>query len=187
MPKQPRPAPVRLELVPGASLPVTAPTAATWVANGSCDRAELQPNQKILHFVRHAEGYHNVDKRPIHERPLDARLTPNGEAQCASLARITAELRPQLVVSSPLTRTLQTARLVFGSPEREAANAPILALESVRETVNYGCDARRPLREIRPEFPGVDFSNCPADDDPLWSQYAATYGDYKFERTEISD
>ena len=150
MPKQPRPAPVRLELVPGASLPATAPTATTWVGNGSCDRAELQPNQKILHFVRHAEGYHNVDARPIHERPVDARLTPTGEAQCASLARATVDLRPQLVASSPLTRTLQTSWLAFGSEaatapgsEREAASAPIVALESVRETVNYGCDACR--------------------------------------------
>ncbi len=175
MPKQPRPAPVRLELVPGASLPVTAPTAATWVANGTCDLASLSGRTKVLHVVRHAEGFHNVDRRPIYERPIDARLTPDGEAQCAALAAATAALRPQLVVSSPLTRTLQTASLAFGA-QREAVGAPLLALEAVRETVNYGCDARRPLREIRPEFPHVDFAHCPSDEDPLWAKYAATYG-----------
>ena len=96
----------------------------------------LGPNQKLVHLVRHAQGFHNVSDLKIHLRPHDARLTPAGEEQCAALCAATAALRPALVVSSPLTRTLQTATLCFGPQlaALEASGAPLTALEDVRET-----------------------------------------------------
>jgi len=110
----------------------------------SADRDALPPGAKLIHFVRHAQGYHNVDPRPIHERAADARLTPAGEAQCAALAEATAGLSPELIVASPLTRTLQTATLVFRSQLGQRASAPpLIACEYARETVNYLCDCRR--------------------------------------------
>ena len=96
----------------------------------------LGPNQKLVHLVRHAQGFHNVSELKIHLRPHDARLTPAGEEQCAALCAATAALRPALVVASPLTRTLQTATLCFG-PQLAALEAsdgaPLPALEDVRE------------------------------------------------------
>ena len=95
----------------------------------------LGPNQKLVHLVRHAQGFHNVSKLRIHLRPHDAHLTPAGEEQCAALCATTAALRPALIVASPLTRTLQTATLCFGSQlaALEASGAPLTALEDVRE------------------------------------------------------
>ena len=86
-------------------------------------------------MVRHAQGFHNVSKLRIHLRPHDAHLTPAGEEQCAALCATTAALRPALIVASPLTRTLQTATLCFGSQlaALEASGAPLTALEDVRE------------------------------------------------------
>ena len=130
--------------------------------------------RKLLHIVRHAEGFHNTERKHVAERSHDARLTPNGEAQCAALHAALGELAAfsspsLLVVASPLTRTLQTASLCF-------PGARIVALEEVRETCNFRCDGRRSLELIRPEFPHVDFSNCTADDDALWAHYEGLHG-----------
>jgi broad specificity phosphatase PhoE len=125
--------------------------------------------------VRHAQGTHNISQLPIQKRDLDARLTPEGEAQCAALQRATAALRPHLVATSPLTRTLQTAIGCF-EPQRKAAGAPLIAVEALRETVNFKCDTRRPISRIRPEFPAADFSQCVDDEDALWARYEAVYG-----------
>ena len=138
--------------------------------------ADLLPNEKILRFVRHAEGHHNVHRDKI-KLPFthDARLTEFGEQQCAQLQRSTAALRPHLVVASPLTRTLQTATLCF-DPQRCASGAPLVALEEVRETVNYCCDGRRPLSTIALEFPSVDFTSLEHDSDEIWDRYVRTLG-----------
>eukprot|EP00529_Nitzschia_sp_RCC80_P025787 CAMPEP_0113466544 /NCGR_PEP_ID=MMETSP0014_2-20120614/14326_1 /TAXON_ID=2857 /ORGANISM="Nitzschia sp." /LENGTH=346 /DNA_ID=CAMNT_0000358769 /DNA_START=128 /DNA_END=1165 /DNA_ORIENTATION=- /assembly_acc=CAM_ASM_000159 len=101
----------------------------------------LADQTRKVHFIRHAEGYHNVEtKKTGHnycllrskdqtarEHPLyDSRLTPKGIEQAESLRRILAR-RPSggrsftafdLVVVSPLTRTCETALHVFGNPRK---------------------------------------------------------------------
>lgn len=99
----------------------------------------LAERTKKVHFIRHAEGYHNVatkesgtndilvseDGQLAKDHPLhDARLTPTGIEQAKKLRRYLAT-RPSgsrsftafdLVVVSPLTRTCETALHVFGEP-----------------------------------------------------------------------
>jgi broad specificity phosphatase PhoE len=147
---------------------------STW--NGpTSDVSALRPREKILHFVRHAEGVHNLDRSSLKTMAAhDARLTPTGMKQCEALQSVARELRPELIVSSPLTRTLHTASLSF-APQC-ASGTPIVALEELRETVNYLCDARRPLSEIRAEYPDVDFSACPHDEDFFWRTFEQHYG-----------
>ena len=134
---------------------------------------------KVLHFVRHAQGFHNVDAE-ISKRPegLDARLTDEGQRQCAVLAAQVGALMPDLIVSSPLTRTMQTTALCFG--KQLAAGVPLIALESVRETVNYLCDARRPLSvivdEVQAAGVNVDTSGCTHEHDELWAAYERQHG-----------
>ena len=168
---------VRVVLPAGVAVPPgSSRKPSSWSGATSGAPAALGPTEKLVHFVRHAQGFHNISPLKIQQRPHDARLTPEGEAQCAALQAATAALRPALVVASPLTRTLQTATLCF-EPQREAAGAPPLtALEGVRETCNFLCDGRRPLSQIRPEFPAVDFGGCADDADALWASYEAKYG-----------
>ena len=61
---------------------------------------------KLIHLVRHAQGWHNVDPT-IMQAPagVDAQLTDEGRRQCAMLAQAAPDLRPDLIVTSPLTRT----------------------------------------------------------------------------------
>ena len=87
-------------------------TLSTAVAGWSGAIGATAPtNCKIIHFVRHAQGYHNVDPGIMKEPAgLDAQLTEEGMRQCAQLAEtVKDKLRPELIVTSPLTRTCQTA------------------------------------------------------------------------------
>lgn len=99
----------------------------------------LAERTKKVHFIRHAEGYHNAvtsetgsndcllreEGHKASDHPLyDARLTPKGIQQAEDLRAVLAK-RPSggrsftsfdLVVVSPLTRTCETALHVFGQP-----------------------------------------------------------------------
>jgi len=116
---------------------------------------------RILHFVRHAQGTHNVDQQYREARHHDARLTGFGEQQCEILARTPAAIEAQtsasLVVTSPLTRCVQTALLSFPDIAKRS-DVPCVALECIRETCNFACDGRRERSSIAKDFPGVDFT-----------------------------
>jgi hypothetical protein len=70
-------------------------------------------NTKVVHFIRHGEGFHNVGIPGF-----DSHLTPRGWQQARALGRHMFTHLPclevQLVVVSPLMRTLETAAGVFG-------------------------------------------------------------------------
>jgi hypothetical protein len=76
---------------------------------------------KIIHFIRHGQGYHNVAgevqyKSYKSEEWFDAHLTQEGWKQATQLhAHLRAvNLCPDLVIVSPLMRALETAVAVFG-------------------------------------------------------------------------
>ncbi|KAI8554704.1 hypothetical protein RHMOL_Rhmol05G0118900 [Rhododendron molle] len=78
---------------------------------------------KTLHFVRHAQGVHNVEgdknyKAYMSPEYFDAQLTPLGWQQVDNLRKHVRSCglfeRIGLVITSPLLRTMQTAVGVFG-------------------------------------------------------------------------
>jgi broad specificity phosphatase PhoE len=149
---------------------------------------EKDPNRKSLHFIRHAEGRHNVDRRYRDLENLDAPLTELGIDQCralsAQLLQMTtndplflADTNDILIVTSPMTRCLQTTMHALDSLI-SAKRPPIVALEHVRETVNFNCDRRRHKSILSKEFPTVDFGQIESDDDPIWNAYEARLGDH---------
>lgn len=127
---------------------------------------------------------------------FDAHLTPLGWQQVDNLRKHvhTSGLlnRIELVVTSPLLRTMQTAVGVFGGDgykdrmdvlplmlanagnSRHAAISslncpPIVALELCREHLGvHPCDKRRSISEYQCLFPAVDFSLIESDEDTLW-------------------
>lgn len=151
----------------------------------------MQERCKRLFFIRHAEGFHNVAERETELDPKssilleehsgkqywDARLTPKGEEQCAQLKAsirgdtvwgYTKPLNLDLVVVSPLTRTLQTAVMSLGDPTAPGA-PPFVAHSLCRERIaNFTCDGRRKLSELKEEFPGVDFSLVETEEDDMF-------------------
>ncbi|CAM6121506.1 unnamed protein product [Calypogeia fissa] len=156
---------------------------------------------KIIHIVRHGQGYHNVQGEIdrlsyLSYDYLDASLTPKGWQQVGALQKYLKSSgildSVELVVSSPLTRTLQTATGAFGgedivngethkplmvegvgkAPRKAISSAgalPFVAVEWCREQIGiHPCDKRQPISVYRTLFPAVDFSEVEHDDDVLW-------------------
>lgn len=151
---------------------------------------------KTLHLLRHAVAVHNQPEAAAKLPPealFDPGLTAQGFAQAQALRPLVKSLGPQLVVTSPLTRALQTAVAVLDGagkngagggeasgasrPSPEAgvgagpgATPPIVAVEAVREA--YGQflpDKRRSRAELMAAFsPPVDMSGLP-EGDTLWT------------------
>ena len=139
---------------------------------------------KRVIFIRHAEGTHNRDARDMPnyfddglghtDAYIDARLTPEGEAQCTRLMEQLQWRHEQgfveLVVVSPLTRALQTASLAFPHRPPDAPRPPFLATELARERIwDHTCDMRRERPQLEAEFPHVDFSEVPLGPDGMWA------------------
>ena len=75
-----------------------------------------------------------------------------------------AALPIDLVVSSPLTRALQTASIVFSSQIADS-NVPTLVLEGCRERFGrQNPDARRRASEVSVRFPRFDLSRLSEED-----------------------
>ncbi|PIA51864.1 hypothetical protein AQUCO_01000034v1 [Aquilegia coerulea] len=155
---------------------------------------------KTLHLIRHAQGIHNVEAEKDHKAFLspalfDAHLTPLGWQQVDNLRTHVRECglskRIDLVITSPLLRTMQTAVGVFGGDSYEdgtdlplmVANAgksdrsaysslgcpPFIAVELCREHLGVRpCDKRRSITEYLPLFPAIDFSLVESDEDIWW-------------------
>ncbi|XP_043709860.1 phosphoglycerate mutase-like protein 1 [Telopea speciosissima] len=157
---------------------------------------------KTVHLVRHAQGIHNVEgdkdfKAYLSQELFDAQLTPLGWQQVDNLRKHVhasgLAKRIDLVITSPLLRTMQTAVGVFGGEDyaadgmqapplmvAKAGNSdhpaissidcpPFVAVELCREHLGvHPCDKRRSITEYKPLFPAIDFSLIESDEDILW-------------------
>ena len=108
--------------------PTGASVTTTVSASVATAAAPAEPAGARFFFVRHGEGEHNalIDagkaegdaaKTEAGRDLLDPRLTARGREQAAALrARLQAEggAAFELVVTSPLSRALETAQIAFG-------------------------------------------------------------------------
>lgn len=161
---------------------------------------------KIVHFQRHGQGWHNLlgdilrdagitpsvyssDKSTnpwLRPETVDSPLTETGKEQCKVQSSYVASstspvINPQLIVVSPLLRTIQTAKITFAAFDgsttssaddgtNEKKSIPWIAHEGCREELGVlVCNKRRPVSEIKREYPELLFWNEPEDDeDTLW-------------------
>ncbi|OMO50840.1 Histidine phosphatase superfamily, clade-1 [Corchorus capsularis] len=151
---------------------------------------------KLLHMVRHAQGVHNLEsdksRDPVtSSKFFDAQLSSLGWEQVRDQRKTVCEnglfQRIELVITSPLSRTLQTAVGIFHGEEVIADESgkvdvkkdetltfnnrpPIIVNERCRERLGkYECDKRQSISQYRSRFPAVDFSLIEDEDDILWT------------------
>lgn len=127
----------------------------------------------VQDYGNHRQGLHHL----LNLRSVGEAGNSLGEGNSGSSS--SSSNNDVCVVTSPLSRCVETALLSFefmlansGDDDKGEQNnrkIPFLAHESLRETVNYSCDRRRPISEIAVDFPEVDFSHCVHDDDVIWS------------------
>ena len=132
----------------------------------------LKDSEKIIHFVRHAEGEHNINCnmiRVFEQRYFDAKLTNRGIQQCRAFSNEISPNNAHLIVTSPMRRTMTTATLCFPSLVNVI---PWIAYESLREQTGlHPCDSRSDLSEYRQQYPHIDFSAIADEKDCMYSLY----------------
>ena len=117
---------------------------------------------KRVHLIRHGQSLFNAAFAEARIDPMifDAPLSALGHQQVATLCESVRELAAEIVVTSPLTRAIQTTLGAFGF-----ATAPVVVEALHRERVEHSCDVGRSPGELAREFPGLAFGHL---DDPWW-------------------
>ena len=170
--------------------PREAPTVLCRVAPARAamtEVANLGPKDKVVHFIRHGQGFHNVaqkewyaagkpgvpytiDTDPDGSRYGDAQLTPVGIGQATDLQAQTKGLVPELLVLSPMRRAMKTGLLAFDK-QVKAGDLPVICVELAHEIAGkHTCDKRLNRSELMEAFPEVNWelSAVPTEEDPYW-------------------
>ena len=127
--------------------------------------------KKII-CIRHGQATHNVDHKirgsiayldPIHK---DSSLVKQGELEAKNLNSQVLNMDFDIILVSPLTRTIQTCLLATKNVKKKR-----IALEYVRE---YPCtlhtpNNRKSISLLKKKYETIDFSEILDDDDPLWN------------------
>ena len=119
------------------------------------------PLKKVLYGIRHAEGWHNVLYDLIgsqaYSKYPDTSLTTEGMRQAA----VAKAPEVDVVLVSPLMRTLQTANIMY-------PDTPQIALECLKEYPQEKDTSNRRSETslLRRLFPKVDFSDLTDENQP---------------------
>jgi len=122
-----------------------------------------------IHCVRHAQGFHNLNvaNHSMHD-PL---LTQLGEEQCRTLSKnFPYNCDVDLVVASPLKRTIYTALYSFPDPIQKR-HLKVIGLPELQETSDLPCDTGSDVAEVEREFNGkpVDLSELQGSRGATWN------------------
>jgi broad specificity phosphatase PhoE len=112
-----------------------------------------------IRFIRHGQSEFNAAFeriRPKDPMIFDARLTEKGRGQAIALSSQGLWHDVQLVVTSPLTRAIETTLLAFAG-----VKAPIRVEALHRERVEHSGDIGRPRPALETEFGHLEFSDFP--------------------------
>jgi broad specificity phosphatase PhoE len=113
---------------------------------------------RVVHFIRHAEGYHNAEHN---QKIPDPDLTPKGKEQCKTLSQnFPFNDRIDLVCASPIRRTIQTA-LISMEPWLQSGTHKILALPLAQEATSEPANTPSDVKRLQNEYGDVcDFNRC---------------------------
>ncbi len=125
---------------------------------------------KTLYCIRHGIALHNVLFKNIGEmayiKHRDTKLVEQGIEQAKNLGKKWQEKdNIDLVVVSPLTRTLETATHIFNN-----SDTPIIAIDSLKEypQATQECNHRRTVMELKTEFTNINFNEILQNKDQEW-------------------
>lgn len=132
---------------------------------------------KNLYLIRHGQSLHNELFNKIgveafrKTETIDSPLTNEGHLQSIELGNTwTKKSEIELILISPLTRTLETAMNIFGDTD-----IPMISYEFLREFPigEDTCNKRSSLNSLKYKYPKVEF-NLDCDIDTLWTNKRET-------------
>ncbi|KAH7149079.1 histidine phosphatase superfamily [Dactylonectria estremocensis] len=111
-----------------------------------------------IHILRHGQALHNVQRGYPHRDPP---LTDLGTQQARS---VQPPAVPDLILISPMTRTIQTALLVFPHLlNTSPAKVDVQIWPDLREGYDAICNKGVARAVLAVKFPQFDFSACPEE------------------------
>ena len=128
---------------------------------------------KVVHFVRHGVGRHNVASAGCHDFSVfDARLVKQGVEQALALGAelATAGVRADIIITSPMWRTLQTTSYIVDGFDggRGTQNPGVVVTEDLREHFTACTDsARGKTASAAAAFPSFYFDPLASNRDPM--------------------
>lgn len=114
---------------------------------------------RTVRFIRHGQSEFNAAferSRPVDPMIFDPRLTALGRAQAGALADPAHWAGVELIVTSPLTRAIETAMLAF-----DGHRAPIRVEALHRERLEHSGDVGRARSALAAEFGALEFGPFP--------------------------
>ena len=126
-----------------------------------------------LYCIRHGEATHNILYKQLgmeaffDENFYDTELTDKGFNQSIELGNIWNEKNNiDLVIVSPLSRTLQTAMNIFKN-----TSTKIVAYDFLKEYPQgkHTCNKRKNKTVLINKFPQIDFLQLDSDEDKMWN------------------
>ncbi len=113
---------------------------------------------KRIHLIRHGQSTFNAhyEREGVDPMHFDARLTEVGRQQVAAARAMLDAVELELIVTSPLTRAIETTIGLFGD-----RNVPILVEALHRECLGASCDVGRSPAELAAEFAALGFDHLP--------------------------
>ncbi|MES2504804.1 MAG: histidine phosphatase family protein [Myxococcota bacterium] len=136
---------------------------------------------QTVYFIRHAESEGNVllkkGLKDQHAALSDPSLTPYGKRQ-ALTTRYYLELREiEAVVVSPMSRTLETAALVFGHSDVPFYVAPTVVEFCRSERKGILPCTIRPKNELKEKFTKFDFDSL--DTNRAWGYHSESEAEFE--------
>lgn len=135
----------------------------TACSNGNSQDAKRPTWPKEIRFVRHGESQYNVVYDKDKPDPLlwDAPLTDKGMKQACALTSSFREDPPELSVTSPLTRAIQTCLLAVPSDEFLSTRYEVWA--EAAEHLEASCDIGSSPAQLEKHFKDsrMDFRHLP--------------------------
>jgi broad specificity phosphatase PhoE len=112
-------------------------------------------NRMPVYFIRHGQSEFNAAFTGSGIDPMifDAPLTDKGLKQAEAAKALVADLGIKQVITSPLTRAIQTALCIFDGI------APITVAARHRELLIHSCDVGRSPQDLQQDFPTLSFSH----------------------------
>jgi len=110
-----------------------------------------------IYLIRHGQSEFNAAHADGGPDPLifDAPLTALGRSQALAARDQAANLGIQHVICTPLTRAIQTAKIIFDGI------APITVSTGPVEHLSHSCDVGRSPAHLRADFPELNFDHLP--------------------------
>lgn len=125
-----------------------------------------------MYYMRHGQSTFNEGENRLGRDPQipDAPLTDLGREQVTRTAQMIAHSGPEIkqVVSSPYTRAIQSAQIIV-----EHLQVPHLICPHVRERCLYSCDIGQDVKDLKQQWPDLDFSAVPAGE--WWAPYGESH------------